>query len=295
MFSRSSSLLLQPTRQEKAVGLLAASLLLLSVLTLVMLIAWISQVPGHQMLVTRLCLPPNHEQAAGSTGAADTAKALEDQGTDEELPELTQAAEQLHAVSSLVNSELALLEGNGLPARGRSGINGDDDDGRRIGPNGPDGPVIPAWQRWQIHYSAADIQEYAAILDAFRVELGVMGGGEPAISYARNLAQTQPQIRRGAGKDERRLRFVFTRGDLKEADRALALQAGLSVDGRIVAQFYPDDVKQQLELLEKGAIGARPLASVRRTVFGIRKAAGRWEFFVERVEPAQPSGGLAPL
>ncbi|MFN0020943.1 MAG: hypothetical protein ACKVP0_22005 [Pirellulaceae bacterium] len=245
--------------------------------------------------MTRLRLPSNQEQEAGATGASDTAKAVEDQGFEQELPEPPQAADQLKAVSALVNSELALLEGNGLSARGGTGINGDDRDGRQVGPNGPGGPVIPAGQRWQIHYAAADIQEYAAILDAFRVELGVMGGGEPTISYARNLAQAHAQTRPGNGKEERRLHFVFTQGELKEADRALALQAGITVEGRIVAQFYPDDVKQQLELLERGAIGARPLASVRRTVFGIRKATSGWEFFVERVEPAQATVGFTPL
>lgn len=284
-----------PSRREKAIGLLSATLLLLGIATSLMLVAWFSHRAEFQAAVTRVSLRAEREQASGSTGSADSTPRL-DVGEAEEQPlELTKAAEQLQAVSAMVNTNLALLEGDGGPARGKSGMFGDDDDGRKKGPHGPDGQVIPASQRWQIHYSAADIQEYAAILDAFRVELGVMGGGKPTISYARNLAQGSPQTRLGNGKDERRLYFVFAGGELREADRMLALQAGLAVDGRVVGQFFPDDIKQKLEMLEKGAIGERPLASVRRTVFGIRKAMGGWEFFLERVEPAQPSGGLAPL
>jgi hypothetical protein len=175
------------------------------------------------------------------------------------------------------------------------GIGEEIGDSRRKGSSGPDGSVIPDWQRWQIRYTAADVQEYAKVLDAFHVELGVMGGGEKTISYARNLSQLRPQLRQGKAEQETRLRFVFERGDLKEADRLLATQAGLSVDGRIVAQFYPDDVRQQLEILERSALGSRPLASVRHTIFEIRRGARGLQFFVERVEPVNSPGGLAPL
>ncbi|MCE9527792.1 MAG: hypothetical protein K8R36_17250 [Planctomycetales bacterium] len=295
MSSRSSLLLLQQTRQEKTIGLLTATLFLLGLVTSLLFGVWFSHFPDYRTSITKVSLHSEYEQGSGSTGAADSAKEFVDQGTDEQPAELKQGAEELQLVSSLVNSELALLEGNGMPATGKTGINGDDDDGRQIGPRGPSGPVIPAWQRWQIHYSAGGIQEYAAILDAFHVELGVMGGDEATISYARDFTQSRPHIRRGIVKDETRLRFIFTRGDLKEADQTLALQAGLSVEGRIVGQFFPDEVKRQLEFLERRAIGERSLASVRRTVFGIRKTAAGMEFFVERVEPARPFSGLAPL
>jgi hypothetical protein len=290
-----SSLPPQQTREEKTIGLLAATLFLLGLATSLLFVVWFSHFPGHRTSTTRVSLHSEYEQASGSTGAADSAKEFVDQRTDEQPAELKQGAEELKLVSSLVNSELARLEGIGMPAKGKTGINGDDDDGRQIGPRGPSGPVIPAWQRWQIHYSAGGIQEYAAILDAFQVELGVMGGDESTISYARDFTLSRPHTRRGNAQDEKRLRFIFTRGDLREADQTLALQAGLSVEGRIVGQFFPDNVQQQLEFLEKSAIADKPLASVRRTVFGIRKTVGDREFFVERIELSPSFGGLAPL
>lgn len=295
MSARTSLPGLQPTREEKMVGLLSALVLLFGLITVLLLGVWLSHLPGYHAAVTRVNLRAEHELASGSKGAADSAWALEDQATDEQPLEIKGAAELLNSVSAIVNTELALLDGNGQPAKGNLGLGDEDGDARMRGHSGPNGNVIPDWQRWQIRYKAADIQEYARILDAFQVELGVMGGGESTISYARKLSQLQPEIRQGKAQEERRLRFVFASGDLQEADRLLASRAGFAVEGRIVAQFYPDEVKQQLAWLERNSLGTRPLSSVRHTIFGIRQGARGLEFFVERIEPAQPAGGLAPL
>ena len=286
---------LQQTREEKIVGLLSALVLLFGLLTVLLLGVWLSHLPGYQATVTRVSLRSEFESASGSTGAAEMARALEDQGTDEQPPEITQAAEHLRAVSALVHTELASLDGNGQPAKGNLGLGDEEGDARTRGHSGPDGDVVPDWQRWQIRYQAADVQEYARILDAFQVELGVMGGDESLISYARNLSQNIAKTRQGKATAEKRLRFVFASGDLKEADRLLAMRAGLAVEGRIVGQFYPDVVKQQMQGLERAALGTRPLSTVRHTIFGIRQGARGLEFFVERIEPARPAGDLAPL
>lgn len=295
MSVRCSSLNLQATREEKAVGLLAALILVLGFLTFLMFAGWLSHLPGNQATVIRVNLRREHDSSTGSSGAAETAKALEDQGTDDQPLELQQAAEQLQNVSALVNTQFAFLDGNGQPAKGDLGIGDEIGDSRRKGHSGPDGTIIPDWQRWRIRYTAADVQEYAKILDAFQVELGVFGSGERTIDYARNLSDLRPKTRQGTAEKEKRLRFIFEGGELKEADRLLATRSGLSVEGRIVGQFYPDEVRRQLELLERNALGSRPLSSVRHTTFGIRRGAHGREFFVERVEPAQPSGSLAPL
>lgn len=295
MSNRNSLPGLQQTREEKIVGLLSALVLLFGLLTVLLLGVWLSHLPGYQATVSRVSLRSEPESASGSTGAAETTRALEDQGTDEQPPEIIQAAEHLRAVSALVHTELAALDGNGQPAKGNLGVGDEESDGRRRGRSGPDGSVIPVWQRWQIRYQAADVQEYARILDAFQVELGVMGESESIISYARNLSQSHPETRQGKATAEKRLRFVFASGDLKEADRLLAIRGGLAVEGRIVGQFYPDVVRQQMQGLERAALGDRPLSSVRHTIFGIRQGARGPEFFVERIEPPHPSGGLAPL
>ncbi|MGI8982235.1 MAG: hypothetical protein ACR2FY_23630 [Pirellulaceae bacterium] len=293
MANRISSSTLHPTRQEKATGFLSATLLLLGVVTLLLGAAWLSQQPRNSPTATRVSLRRVNEGAAGSSGTADIAKNLEDLGTQEQPPLTEQAAGLLQSVAALATTELSSLEDSSGSAKGTSGNT--PNDGREVGPGGPGGPVIPAWQRWQIHYAASDLDEYASILDAFGVELGVMGGGDSAMDYARNLSQSLPLTRLGSLQPDSRLRFVIERGELKAADRALARKAGLSIDDRVVCQFFPDAVKQQLEILEREAMGSRPLATVRRTVFGIRKTGNGREFFVERVEPSLAAGGFAPL
>ena len=133
------------------------------------------------------------------------------------------------------------------------------------------------------------------MLDYFQVELGVMGGGQTKIGYARNLSDPRPATRQGNAAAESRLRFVFQKGGLKDADRALAEKAGLSTAGRVICQFYPPTVQSELEALERQALAGRTLASVRHTVFGVRKTGSGYQFFVERFEPERPSGGLSPL
>ena len=294
MSIRISPLPLSPTRQEKATGFLSATLLLLGRVTLLLWGAWLSQQPSHSPTVTRLSFRRENELASGSTGASDTAKTLEDLETQKQPPSTETAEAFLQSVSALATAELSVLEDSGGPAKG-IGIGVEVGDARKVGPGGPDGPVIPAWQRWQIHYAASGLDEYAGILDAFGVELGVIGGGEPAMDYAHGLSQLRPNTRLGSLQPDSRLRLVFERGELKAADRALARKAGLSTEGRLVCQFFPEEVRQRLELLEKGALGSRPLASVRQTVFGIRNTDRGREFFVERFEPAALSGSFTPL
>ena len=297
MTARITSHTLPTTRQEKVTGLLSATLLLLSLVTLLLGGVWLSQQPRHGPVVTRVGMRAGHEWASGSTGAAETARTLEDLGIQEQQSTTEQVAARLQTVSALAIAELSAPEESGGPAKGKGvgNIPGDEREVGPGGPSGPSGPIGPAWQRWQIHYSASGLDEYAAILDDFGVELGVMGGGKPAMDYARGLSQLRPITRLGSLQPDSRLRFVFERGELKAADRALARKAGISIEGRLVCQFFPEEVRQRLELLEKGALGSRPLASVRQTVFGIRNTGRGREFFVERFEPAELSGSFTPL
>jgi hypothetical protein len=288
--------MLQPTRQEKASGLLLAAILLLGSLTLLMAVVWLMQQRRHeQRPVAVIHVPRDRERASGAPGESETAKTLEEPGTDDQTPlPAEHAADNLTTVSSLVSSELLSLDSLGGSPKG-IGVNGEIGDSRHKGPSGPDGNLIPDWERWQIRFSAADVNAYAAMLDYFQVELGVIGGGHPKVDYARNLSNSRPTTRQGAPAAERRLRFVFQMGELRDADRALAERAGLSTEGRVVCQFYPAAVQSELVRLERQALGTRALASVRRTVFGVRQTSDGYQFFVERTEPEHPVSGISPL
>lgn len=282
---------LEPTRREQASGFLGATLIVLGLLTAFMLVTWLTQQRHDGPVVSRVAMRANdQEQGSGSSGEAEVFRLLDGVENDDVSPAIEQATERLQLVSNLATSEFAAMEQSG--GRKGKGIGDEIGDDRMEGP--PRGPVVPNSQRWQIRYAAANIQEYAAILDAFEVELGVLGGSQH-IDYASHLSAQSPKVRQGLPKDENRLRFTFQQGELRESDRTLAEKSGLNVEGRVVSQFFPDKVRQQLELLEREAIGARPLASVRHTQFGIRRGSRGLEFYVLRVEPARVPTGLAPL
>jgi hypothetical protein len=67
---------------------------------------------------------------------------------------------------------------------------------------------------------------------------------------------------------------------LRQADRELAAKAGVKTDGRIVFQFYSQQTYNTLLALEAARKGSRRIKEVRRTVFGVRGTAGKYEFYV---------------
>jgi hypothetical protein len=187
----------------------------------------------------------------------------------------------IEAISAVVTAEaveLDALEGDTSVGRGEGTGTGD---GRGPGPGGPgtsDG--IPAWERWEVRMSAKSVDEYARQLDFFKVELGVAGGGSPNVEYITNLSAAKPTVRIGDPKDERRLNFLHRSGELRAADRQLAARAGVQTDGRIVFQFYSPEMYTNLLTLENIHKGDRRIKEVRKTIFGLRGTAGRYEFYV---------------
>src|SRR5207247_9501080 len=108
----------------------------------------------------------------------------------------------------------------------------------------------------------------------------VAGGGDPNVHYISNFAAAKPKVRIGKPADEHRLRFLHRSGELRAADRQLAAKAGVKTDGRIVFQFYDDEMYKSLLALEAVRKGNRRIKEVRRTVFGVKANRGRYEFYV---------------
>jgi hypothetical protein len=157
-------------------------------------------------------------------------------------------------------------------------------DRRRAGPLG-NSNLIPRAQRWEINYSDTTLKSYAAQLDFFSIELGVIGGGVEGIDYVAGFDSSARQVRHVNDPDaEDRLYFTWRSGQLQEFDRQLARDAGVSVTGRKVLQFYPPEVENRLALLEREALQGRSLESVRKTRFGVRPAGSGYEYYVISIE-----------
>lgn len=260
--------------------MLVALLLILGFITLMMFLIWLS---------TRIfwVAPPVPvtllDVGGGGSGQVVGGEKELEEPNPEEITELVDPPieQSLEAISSVVTTEAQELDAlDGSTSLG-SGEGEGTGDGRGKGPGGPgteDG--IPAYERWEVRMSATDINEYARQLDFFGVELGVAGGGNPNVEYVSKLATASPTVRRGDPKAEKRLRFLHKTGELRAADQQLASRAGVRTDGRVVFQFYSQQMYEQLLTLEYARKGERSISQVRKTIFGVRGTGGRYEFFV---------------
>lgn len=271
------------TRYDMVSGWLLAAIVFVGFITLMMFLVWLSS----RMFFVAPAVPVMMLEDVGGGGSGSTLGSGPqdfEEPSPEELQEIVEepiTEESIQAISSVVTTEvneLDALEGDTSIGRGEGTGTGD---GRGPGPGGPgtsDG--IPAWERWEIRMTAKNLDEYARQLDFFKVELGVAGGGNPNVEYISNLAAAKPTVRIGNPKDERRLNFLHRTGELRAADRQLAAKAGVQTDGRVVFQFYSPETYTNLLTLENVHKGMRRIKEVRKTIFGVRGAAGRYEFYV---------------
>lgn len=271
---------LSVSRYDQVSGMLVALLVILGFITVMMFLIWLSTRVfwvAPPVAVTLL------DVGGGGSGQVTGAERDLEEPNPEEInemvePPIEQTLESITAVVTTEAQELDAIEGSTSLGSGEGEGTGD---GRGKGPGGPgteDG--IPAYERWEIRMSATNLDEYARQLEFFGVELGVAGGGNPNVEYISKLSAPKPTTRIGNPKNERRLRFLHRSGELRQADRQLAARSGVRTDGRVVFQFYSDQMYQQLLTLEAQRKGDRSISQVRRTVFGVRGTAGRYEFYV---------------
>lgn len=147
--------------------------------------------------------------------------------------------ESLSSVSDFISA--ALDVGGRKAGRG---------DSRRAGPPGEGLDIVPAYERWELKFSARDVNGYAKTLDYFKMELAAVGGGEPLVEYAGDFSST-PKTHKGPGDQEKRLYFMYrNEGALLQYDRQLLKKAGINTENRTVLKFIPSELQGQLQRLE---------------------------------------------
>jgi hypothetical protein len=138
---------------------------------------------------------------------------------------------------------------------------------------------VPRWERWEIRYEAANVQAYALQLDYFGIELGAVGR-KPLVDYASHFTNDAPMTRSGRGSEERRLYMTWRGGRLQAMDRELLEKVGIDVAGRILLQFYPQNVEDALARIEREYTKDGRVEKLRKTIFGVRQSKGGYEFFI---------------
>lgn len=255
--------------------MLVAALVMVGLFVTLLFIVW---------LTTRVFFVPSApevflvEDEPGTTNPEGTARDINEPGI-EELTDIIEPdiTETLAAVTEAVSSVAASLDAvDGVMATRGKGAG----DNRKRG----SGDVIPRWQRWEIRFESTTLESYAKQLEFFGIELGALGGGRGGVDYAQMKGGSPQQRAVNADAKDDRLYFIWQGGKLKQQDQALLQQAGVSTTGRVVCQFYPKSIENQLAVLEKQKLGSRPLRDVKRTVFGVRPAGRGYEFYVVEID-----------
>ncbi len=276
-------LALRSTRYDRVCVALTSAIGLLGAVTLLMLLVWLSRTTVWDRPPVRASMGGNTPSERANAPPEPTIPDFQPPGEQElaagsePLPEPVLESIALVVQSQMVTLE-ALSQSDGAGSRGKRGTGGDGplEEGPLIGTIDPGG-------RWEVRLSASNLEEYKRQLDYFGIELGVAGGGIKTVDYAKGFASARPTIRLAQDpKKEKRLRFLYRDGPLKQADRELARAAGIEIEGRIVFQFYSDEMYQTLLKLENDRMKPRYISEVVRTVFGVKIVDDRYAFYVIR-------------
>lgn len=222
--------------------------------------------------------PPIVENPAGrGENAEGTERDFDPPGEDEivELNEPTMQ-ETLTAVTDAVSSVAAVQNTGSSNSKG---------DSRPPGPEGEGEDIVPRFERWELRFSAKNVAGYAAQLDYFNIELGVMGGGVQGVDYAKALAGS-PKRRTAASDAEKRLYFMWVdrSSPLYQFDRQLLQKAGINVGaGREFAKFVEPELENMLahvELEYAKSKGHPSVTEIQKTIFQSQASSGGYGFVV---------------
>jgi hypothetical protein len=253
---------------------LLALVILVGLAVFMLLLMWLtSRIFLHQVAVPVQLVELGESDTP--IGGGDELEPLEDLGLESDL-ETPMLPETLAAIADAVGPNTAMLDDPRLTGSDQAGGTGD---GRM--PAGP-GFGTGMGRRWEFRFPKGQtLEQYAAQLDFFKIELGVLGKGGK-VQYASNLRRPKPDTRIGSSEEEKRYYLTWRGGDLRRADESLLARAGLDSKG-LILKFLPSELESQLlGLVErKKEIDQRSKDAVRRTCFGIREAGtGQYEFFI---------------
>ena len=220
--------------------------------------------------------------------AADEVEQLTEPAIDQTLQMVTEAISTIAAsLESIESSMNANASGSGKG------------DSRQAGPEGEGDPFVPISERWELKFTARDKRSYALQLEAFKIDVGAIGGGITTVDYVTTVASA-PTKKSGSSKDFKgKLYFMSTTLNVLEQYEKQILQAtGIPHAGRQVLKFVPqqtEDLLAQAEAdyyVEKRKKEFR-VHDIAKTVFECRqvKKGGGFEFVVIDQRYLANSGG----
>jgi hypothetical protein len=265
---------LRISRFDIVTSLFMALILFIGVFVTLLFIVWLTS----RWSFGPRAIAPIIENAAGR---ADNAEGLErdfDPPSDEEIEELLEPTleETITAVTDAVSNVDATFAATGPVSKG---------DSRPPGPEGEGADIVPRGERWQLNFSAHNINEYATQLDFYKIELGAIGGNIQGVDVASNLSTAPKSNRITNTEEEKRLYFMWTSpSPLMQYDRQLLQKAKVPLDGkRQMLKFIPPDLENQLAQteLEFATSKGHPSATeIAKTIFESKANGAGYRFEV---------------
>ena len=264
---------------DRTSALLVSLLILVGAAVLMLFIVWVT---GRVFIKPKAVAPQLVEPPQGGN-AMGSSRDLAEPG-DVELEDLAEPELEatLDALTDVISTELATLDALGGDAAA-STEGGGAGDSRLPGPGTVDNDTIPRWERWEILFSASNLNVYARQLDFFGIELAAVGGGRATIDYAAGFSGQRARTRVGQGQDENRMYMTWRYGPLRQADYTLLKRAGIDPDGRVVMQFFPPEVESRLTQLEAdyAASKQRGLSDIQTTIFAVVGTTDGYKFEIK--------------
>ena len=200
----------------------------------------------------------------------------------EDAPDLSEPALQ-DTLDALMTESLneALFSDEAIDALTEVGKGKGLGDSRMAG-RGGNGVVerVPRWQRWSIRFEPDSTADFAAWLDFYKIEIGVLGR-DNLVHYAGGFSSGSPKVYTGEPTKETRGYTTAADGPMPTLTNSLARKADITKYGSIVLLFYPfDEVEAVLWTLEQKYADGRSVNDIRQTVFTVKKERGGYQFEV---------------
>ncbi|GHT39152.1 hypothetical protein FACS189427_13350 [Planctomycetales bacterium] len=102
-------------------------------------------------------------------------------------------------------------------------------------------------RQWEFQFGKGiTVEEYAAMLDFFQIELGILLPTGKVV-YVSKLSESKPAVREGESADEKRYYLTWLKGSTEDADRELLAKAGVSDSSRLFIKFIPPELEYELK------------------------------------------------
>lgn len=153
---------------------------------------------------------------------------------------------------------------------------------------GPDGYGPSGVNRLSVDFEVADKDEYAKLLDYFKIDIGVLTLESGHIDYVTRFSgNDKPKRFQGSTRTERRNTVTPLQLRFREWDNEFVRASGAELDenGQIVKQFWSKELIDRLIHLEAIALANKNIDTrqVKKTMFEIKRNNDRFEIYVSQL------------